>query len=461
MRFLALLIVACDPSTDKSVLETGLTDDSDAPLDTQETAEPRDSAETGKPLPELPDHVYEISGLDTDLPHDDLAPLSDIIGEARWVGLGESVHTSGGYYQAKFRLFTWLVEEKGFRAFGFETPWDDALAASDYVATGEGSAEDGVHSLFGVWQDTAVLDLLTWMRAWNLAHPDDPVHFFGWDIQQPWDDGARLLQFLERAAPDDAATLYAGIDVCNGVGAEDVYDYYTSDEADELSTGIDEETYAACVEGLDTLSAYMTAQEAALVGATTQDDYDWAWISLVGIRAWEGEAYAYATDIAASYEAREVGNTYVIQEMQRLSFPDAKVVVWAHNSHISTGNSLVHGYRNNTDTTYSWQGWTSMGEMLETALGDDYAQIGLVGYDVDINWGSYSDPMVPGNARSVENILHGYGRDYLLVDLEPEAGGSLFEFEGEYQVTMEWMVPSQQWDGLLFLDYSWPMTYVE
>ncbi len=72
---------------------------------------------------EIEPGIYRVDGIDETLPNDDLAPLAGIIKKAEIVGMGESVHTVGDYYRAKFRIFKYLVEELGFRALGFESPW--------------------------------------------------------------------------------------------------------------------------------------------------------------------------------------------------------------------------------------------------------------------------------------------------------------------------------------------------
>jgi erythromycin esterase-like protein len=63
---------------------------------------------------------------------DGLEPLKGIIGKASVVGLGESIHTSGGFYRMKHRVFRFLVEKMGFRAFAIESPW---IAADQVAAT--------------------------------------------------------------------------------------------------------------------------------------------------------------------------------------------------------------------------------------------------------------------------------------------------------------------------------------
>lgn len=55
--------------------------------------------------------IYRLHGIDPDLPQNDLEPLRQILGKASIVGLGESVHTSGGYYEMKHRVFRFLAEK--------------------------------------------------------------------------------------------------------------------------------------------------------------------------------------------------------------------------------------------------------------------------------------------------------------------------------------------------------------
>src|SRR5690349_3742906 len=90
--------------------------------------------------PLLPDGVHALAGIDETLPDDDLAPLDAILGDARNVGLGESVHTTGGYTQAKLRVIKYLVEKKGFRALGWEWQRVNGQVVEDYIVGGKGTA---------------------------------------------------------------------------------------------------------------------------------------------------------------------------------------------------------------------------------------------------------------------------------------------------------------------------------
>jgi len=78
---------------------------------------------------ELPRGIFKLEGIEPSLEHDDLRPLGKLLGKAEVVGLGEAVHTTAGFSLPKLRLFRYLVEEEGLRAFGFESPWIDAERA--------------------------------------------------------------------------------------------------------------------------------------------------------------------------------------------------------------------------------------------------------------------------------------------------------------------------------------------
>ena len=170
--------------------------------------EPKAARRPPRPVgyPVLPG-IWSLSGNDPGLAAGDLAPLQRIVGNATVVGLGEAVHTSGGFYRMKHRLLRYLVETMGFRAFAIESPWIAADSVAAYVQTCEGTPEDAMKGLFGVWQSTEVRDMVQWMCEWNRSHrkAKDKVSFFGFDIQQPQDDKPALAAFLARISADPLA----------------------------------------------------------------------------------------------------------------------------------------------------------------------------------------------------------------------------------------------------------------
>src|SRR5687767_7578600 len=86
-------------------------------------SETRPIVEPPDPPDPLMPGVYRLTGISPTLPVADLEPLRGIVGDARFVALGESTHTSEGYYQAKARVIRFMIEHMGFRVVTFENPW--------------------------------------------------------------------------------------------------------------------------------------------------------------------------------------------------------------------------------------------------------------------------------------------------------------------------------------------------
>lgn len=374
--------------------------------------------------------VWRLEGNDPSLPHADLEPLRQMIGKAKVVGLGETVHTSGGYYRMKHRVFRFLVEQMGFRVFAFESPWENAEAVARYVASCEGSARDAiVVGPFGVWASQETRDLVQWMCDWNRTHrkPKDKLHFFGFDIQQPEDDGPALIAFLQRIGVPGDDPRIAGIRKCEGV------------EVDHFPARIPEADHQQCIEALDGVGELFAREGQTIIQQTSKVDFEWAKIRQVGLRAWEFEIWY---EDGRSYSARDEGMAYAFQAIRGLRFPKARVAVWAHNSHISKaprpGDNGI-----------------PMGMHLASALGKSYINLGLAAHDVSIDWPGIGCGPVDLLGNSIEQLLQDLGHGDLLVDLDvPGVQPPLLSPGTFVRLGNRLMVPRDHFDGLLYLEVS-------
>ena len=398
----------------------------------------------------LPGGIYPIDGTGAELPTDDLEPFGTLVGDAPLVGLGESVHTSGGYLELKARLIRYLMSERGFRVLAMETPRTQAKMVQAYVASCQGTPEDALQGIFGVFASTATRDLVAWMCAYNQQHSDDPLSFVGFDAQQPWDDLPELSAFLTAAAPSDQAALDQGLVQCDGHGYASANDYYGSGGFDAPYTA---EAFQACTAGIDALDGYFDAHAVELEAASSSEALAWARVASTSLRSWQGEKYYSASDVGASYEARDVAMASILEHSRELLFPDAKAVVFAHNYHLTQAHTEVDEPQIGPVQT--------MGTVLATDFGEDYRAYALIGYDVEINWpgvgyGPTGTP-VPG---SIEALMHGLGRPYLFADfVAPEIAsfitpGASYSFGHPGPASL---VPARQFHGAFYLELSPPM----
>src|ERR1051325_3467137 len=63
----------------------------------------------------------------------DFDPLLEMIGDARFVLLGEASHGTHEFYATRAELTRRLIAEKGFTAVAVEADWPDAYRVNRYV----------------------------------------------------------------------------------------------------------------------------------------------------------------------------------------------------------------------------------------------------------------------------------------------------------------------------------------
>ncbi len=403
-----------------------------------------------EPVMELPVGIHAFKGTNPHRSLDDLDAFGQMVGDARYVGLGESIHTSGGFYEAKHRLFRYLVEKKGFRVFAFETPWVDADAIRDYVATCQGNLREVMRggAIFGVFAGVTTAELFKWMCQYNLKHPQDPVHFMGFDTQQPWNDGPALRKYLsDHDSSNETPSIIADLSRCFGSTSTSTLDYYQNyankpwDQADDT----------ACIAGFSNTESWLANNRQRLETASSTTAYEYAQIHLIGLRAWQGQIRADSNNERVTFKSRDLGMARVFQRLSALRHPHKKVAIWAHNLHLQYDTQVLDFYLHDDP---------NMGKYLKEDFGDSYQAYGLTAHELHINWGSIGMGLQEQRLdnRSVETRLNLLDRDYLLVDLEQCQS---FRSDKRYGLGREGMkmILQDQYRGLVYLKVSRPMSY--
>ena len=95
------------------------------------------STATGRTAPAFRDAI-PITGTS-----DDYDALLRMVGDRRFVLLGEASHGSHEFYRERARITKRLIEEKGFNAVAVEADWPDAYRVNRYVM-GQSSDADAV-----------------------------------------------------------------------------------------------------------------------------------------------------------------------------------------------------------------------------------------------------------------------------------------------------------------------------
>ena len=397
-------------------------------------AQPFDQAvDAAKPpgYPVVPG-IWKLHGQQPGLPTNDLEPLRRMIGKASVVALGESFHTSGGFYVTKDRVFRYLVEKMGFRVFAIESNWTRADDAARYVQTCEGTPEEALRGHIPVWPSTELADMLRWMCEWNRNHPKpaDKVHYFGFDIQQAQIDGRELIDFLRRIGITPVHPWVGGIETCEGVTRR------------HPLGEVPQERHDRCIQTLAELEAYLQDNAAEIRERTSAEELEIAKIRVVGLRADENQLFLIFHDFGAGYSARDVAMANTFLKLRELRFPKAKTMIWAANSHISK-STLPNGA-------------TPMGMHLAAALKRDYVNFALGAYVTEVDYGTCGPvDRVPG---SVDERLNALGPDTLLVDFAFPGTRRPYLPKGLLHIGSEEFDLKRHFNGMFWMRHSDKMT---
>jgi erythromycin esterase len=263
-------------------------------------------------------NAIALTGPSPDLGLDDLAPLGRLVGEARIVGLGEVTHGSREIFQLKHRMIEYLVAEMGFTVVAVEANWPESLDLDAYVQGGRGEPAQLLAGFrYWMWSTEEIVDLLRWLRGWN-ADPRHArkVHLYGFDAQFPERAAERVAAYLRRVDPEHDAAVAGLLDRARR------HRFGYPDDAGEPPAG----------PGLAALAARLDARRADYVAAAGQRE--WTLARQAAAILVQQEAMRGASE-AGAFDVRDRAMAENIAWLLDQEPPGARMVVWAHNGHVS------------------------------------------------------------------------------------------------------------------------------
>ena len=335
--------------------------------------------------------------------------LLDRIGDARVVLLGEASHGTSEFYTMRARITRELITKKGFTVVAAEADWPDAARIDHYVRDLEHPAPDWTaFTRFPtwMWRNHEFRALVDWLREHNRGvAPERRAGFYGLDLYSLHTSIDAVLAYLDDVDPATAAL------------ARHRYGCLTPYESDPATYG-----YAA-------LTDRYRSCEAAVV-RMLQDllDRRLDYTPRDGERYLDAEQNARLVANAERYyrvmyfggpDSWNLRDTHMFETLERVLAargPDAKAVVWAHNSHLGDASA----------TEMSARGELNVGQLCRRRFGDRAYAIGF-GTDrgtvaAASDWGSPMEVkrVRPSHEASYERVCHEAGVPRFLLGLRGE-----------------------------------------
>ena len=322
----------------------GCNDDSTAPTSPQRvpTPPPAPAPEPdpgpGPVPPEIAAWVeanaLPFDGTHLSLPHTDIEFVRDLVGAARIVALGENTHGTRDFFEMKARILRFLVEEMGFNTFAIEATWPESRLVDDYVRTGEGDSARLLAGLyFWTWNTESVLEMIEWMRDHNEAGGD--VGFHGVDMQYPGLALQNVLDYLGEVDPESVPAFTSQVD-CLQLYANRVGGSFPNDRYGDLSA-----TYRAeCGQSLSEANDLLLAKREEYEAASSEGAFE---VALQSMRV----AFQYHLMITG-HQGRDESMAENTERVMRQIGPEGRMVLWAHNYHISNQRNAQGSYMKET-----------------------------------------------------------------------------------------------------------------
>src|SRR5882762_112517 len=280
---------------------------------------------------------------------EDYDPLMDLVEGARFVLLGEASHGTHEFYRERARITKRLIEEKGFMAVGVEADWPDAYRVNRFVR-GESEDVDAQEALADfrrfptwMWRNTEVVEFVEWLRAHNdgLSPDATKVGFYGLDLYSLRASMKAVLRYLEKVDPDAAQQARARY-ACFDHFGEDAQEYgFVAGTG--LAKSCEEEVVSQLVELQRRAMEYARRD-----GRVAEDELFYAEQNARLVKNAEEYYRSMFLEEVSSWNLRD---RHMVETLEALVAHlgrrggQAKVVVWAHNSHLGDARATAMGQR--------------------------------------------------------------------------------------------------------------------
>jgi erythromycin esterase-like protein len=270
-------------------------------------------ADAAVPLPDIDDQRF--------------GGFFDRFGDARVVCLGEASHGTSEFYRARAAITRRLIERHGFTIVAVEGDWPDCATIDRYVRHRpwrEGELKAFERFPTWMWRNTDVDAFIRWMHS----HNEDRAYegmcgFYGLDLYNLGASMQAVIDFLDKEDPELARLAHLRYG-CLEPWAENpqVYGRHSLIEG-----------YARCEVGVIQMLKDLLQKQVDCFG---EECDEWLDAAANARLVKDAEAY-YRVMYHGSAESWNLRDSHMFDTLNMIldaKGPDAKAIVWAHNSHI-------------------------------------------------------------------------------------------------------------------------------
>ncbi len=351
------------------------------------------------------------------------AGLLELVGNARFVLIGEASHGTDEFYRLRAELTRRLIAERGFHAIAAEADWPDAFRVNRYVRgrSDDSSADEALGNFRRfpqwMWRNTVVLDFVDWLRSHNDAQvrEESRAGFYGLDLYSLNTSIGAVLDYLDQVDPEAARRARARYSCFDHLGDDaQAYGYATSLGAIEPC---EDEVIQQLLE-LQRRAAELAQRD----GHVAEDEFFNAEQNARLARDAERYYRSMFRGRVSSWNLRDQHMAETLEALathidRRVGPGRSKIVVWAHNSHLGDARATAMGET----------GEFNLGQLTRERFGDATCLIGFSTYRGTVTAASdWGDPAERKRVRaalpdSYELLFHQVDIPNFALDLRADS----------------------------------------
>ena len=342
----------------------------------------------------LNQQLIPLRTVEPDTNFSDLEKLKIILKDKKIIGIGETTHGTHEFFTFKHRMLEFLVKEMGVKTFVIEADFAGTQQMNDFVLDGKGSVEQGIEGTnLNVWNTKEVADMANWLKAYNETQSlNNKVSFWGCDVQGSYFATRNVKEYLS-ASHQLNPVLEQGFKAL-----QKYWRSFSKDDKAAIKAAINE-LYAVDF-------THAGADQAAIYKRDVRQIQQFA---------------DYVDGYSKLFPARQddVRDKYMTENCEWIynHTGGKKMMIWAHNGHISKSSGN--------------QKYNRMGMQLSKLWGDAYYAMGFDFYDgamrsLDMKQRKYlGAEIIPAVANSTGDVFSKCRVPNFVLDLKSAATNPL------------------------------------
>src|SRR2546423_1057297 len=334
---------------------------------------------------------------------------------AQCVLIGEASHGTHEFYSTRAELTRRLISDHGFRAVAVEADWPDSFRVHRFV-TGRSDDQNANEALSDfrrfpgwMWRNTVVVEFVEWLRERNsrCGSEKDAAGFYGLDLYSMHTSIEAVLGYLDKVDPASAKRARHRYGCFDHFG-EDPQHYGLA----TLAGGAE-----PCEEEVVSQLVELRRKYAELISRDGHIGEEEFFSAEQNARLVANAERYYRAMFHVRANSWNLRDEHMFETLNQLirhrDSGKAKIVVWAHNSHLGDARA----------TAMSARGEFNVGQLVRERFGGESFGIGFTTNTGTVtaasDWGGVAERkrVRPALKGSYEELFHAVGLPRFWIDL--------------------------------------------